>query len=425
MRQEIARSKRAAQPLPLLVSNACEYMRKAQYDAETIALYRRTWKRLKRFAGNEKYSPRLGNRFVISEATELSPYCSHREEKKDLRQIRRAVEFLSEFFLYGKVQSAHQGKKVEGTEGLQALLRGYETYCAKYRQNNASTVQNKRRHAERFLQAVSGHIGSRLERLEAIHLSQFIQSHGNLQKTSLVAMVSDLRDFLRYLWIKGILPKDLSLAVPKIRCSLDAHVPTIWKDDQISRVLAAVDRGTLIGKRDYAILLLACQLGLRAKDIRELRLENLDWAESRISLIQSKTGAPLILPLLDEVGNALIDYLQFGRPKSQRREIFLQATPPHHPFRSSSSLTTIMNRYRKLAGLSVEEFGSGGMHSLRHTLATRMMERNVPLESISSILGHRSMESTRIYTKVNLPALRTVCLDPDRIPRKEDQNERA
>ena len=337
MQQETTKSERAARPLPLLVSDACEYMRRTQYDAETIARYRRVWKRLIRFAGREDYSPRLGKRFVINEATELSPYCSRREEGKDLPQIRRVVEFLSEFLLYGKVQSAGHSNKVEGSERFQGLLRSYETYCAKYRQNRASTVHNKRRRAERFLQAVSRHIGERLERLQVIHLSQFIQSHENTQRASLAALVSDLRDFLRYLWIKGILPKDLSLAVPRIRNLLDAHVPTIWKDDQIPRILAAVDRGSPVGKRDYAMLLLACRFGLRAKEIRELRLENLDWAESRISLVQSKTGAPLILPLLDEVGNALIDYLQFGRPKSRRREIFLRATPPHRPFLSSSS----------------------------------------------------------------------------------------
>lgn len=420
MTQETARSKRPPQPLPLLVSSASEYMRKVQFDAETIARYRRIWRRLTRFAGKEAYSPRLGKRFIINEATELSPYCSRREARKDLVQTRRAVGFLSEFFLYGKVRSAQQGKKIEGTERFQSLLRGYETFCAKYRQNNPTTVRNKRYHAERFLQAVSGDIGSRIEQLKVTHLSEFIQSRGSMQKASLAALVSDLRDFLRYLWIKARLPEDLSAAVPRVRCLADAHVPTIWRDDQISRILAAVDRGSAIGKRDYAMLLLACQCGLRARDIRELRLDNLDWPASRIALVQSKTGAPLILPLLDEVGNALIDYLQYGRPQTRRREVFLQARPPHGPFRRSSSLTTIMNRYRKVAGLSVEEFGSGGMHSLRHTLATRMMERNVPLESISSVLGHRSLDSTRIYTKVNLTGLRTVCLDPDRISGEDD-----
>ena len=100
--------------------------------------------------------------------------------------------------------------------------------------------------------------------------------------------------------------------------------------------------------------------------------------------------------------------------------MFLQASPPHRPFASTSALTTIMNRYRKLAGLSVEEFGSGAMHSLRHTLATRMMEHNVPLETISSILGHRSLGATTIYTKASLPVLRTACLDPDAVVAKED-----
>src|SRR6202007_2110989 len=137
---------------------------------------------------------------------------------------------------------------------------------------------------------------------------------------------------------RGILEKDLSAELPKIRVPRDATIPSVWDQELLVRLLRAVDRSSAKGKRDYVILLLACRLGMRAGDIRTLKLDNLHWAESTIEITQAKTGAPLTLPLTNEVGDALIDYLKSGRPQAGHRELSLKVNPPFDPFTENSHL---------------------------------------------------------------------------------------
>src|SRR6516225_6536373 len=169
------------------------------------------------------------------------------------------------------------------------------------------------------------------------------------------------------------------------------------------------------GKRDYAILLLANRLGFRAGDIRTLKLENLRWAESTIEITQAKTGTPLTLPLTNEVGEALIDYLKSGRPQTKHREVFLKMKPPFDPFRENDRLYYIVKYWRQAAGITFRSPQKRGLHSLRHTLATRLLEKGTPLPTIAEILGHTSLESTRIYAKADVEALRGVALDPEEV----------
>jgi integrase len=180
-------------------------------------------------------------------------------------------------------------------------------------------------------------------------------------------------------------------------------------------LLAAVDRSSAKGKRDYAMLLLACRLGLRAGDIRALKLDQLHWDDSTIEVTQSKTGVPLILPLTGEVGDALIDYLKSGRPATAHREVFLKVNPPFDPFAADSNLHHIVSYWRRLAGIRFRTAQKRGMHSLRHTLATRLLQKGTPFPTIAEILGHTSLESTRIYAKADVESLRSVALDPEEV----------
>jgi integrase len=120
---------------------------------------------------------------------------------------------------------------------------------------------------------------------------------------------------------------------------------------------------------------------------------------------------------LEDVGEAIIDYLRYGRPKSKYREVFLRINAPFKPFVSSSALYTIFDFYRRRAKVTTP-LGRGGIHSLRHTAATRMLEKNIPVEIISEVLGHVSVESTHIYTKVDIKALRSAALNPDNLQEK-------
>lgn len=176
-----------------------------------------------------------------------------------------------------------------------------------------------------------------------------------------------------------------------------------------------LDRSSAKGKRDYAILLLACRLGLRAGDIRQLKLDQLHWADSTIEVTQSKTGVPLTLPLTAEVGEALIDYLKSGRPATAHREVFLKVKPPFDPFTANSNLHHIVAYWRRLGGIRFRTPQKRGMQSLRHTLATRLLQKGTPFPTIAEILGHTSLESTRIYAKADVEALRSVALDPEEV----------
>jgi len=202
--------------------------------------------------------------------------------------------------------------------------------------------------------------------------------------------------------------------VPKIRFPRDARIPSVWAHELVVRLLEALDRSSAKGKRDYAILLLACRLGLRVGDIRTLKLDQLHWEDSTIEITQSKTSTPLRLPLTSEVGEALIDYLKSGRPQTAHREVFLKVNPPFDPF-VGNNLHHIVTYWRLLAGVRFRTPQRRGIHSLRHTLATRLLEKGTAFTTIAEILGHTSLESTRIYAKADVEALRSVALDPEEV----------
>jgi integrase len=185
------------------------------------------------------------------------------------------------------------------------------------------------------------------------------------------------------------------------------------------RLLNVVDRSSPRGKRDYAILLLACRLGLRLGDIQALRLDDLKWDTAAIEFAQSKTGAPLCLPMTEEVGEALIDYLQFGRPQTAYRELFLRAQPPFTPLADDGRFYDIVKYWRELAGIRFRSKQHCGLHSLRHTLATQLVREQTPIHVISQILGHATTASTMIYAKADVEALRGAALNPEEVRHEE------
>ena len=245
-------------------------------------------------------------------------------------------------------------------------------------------------------------------------LSACLAWRGHVQPNTVARIVSDLRSFLRFLTLRGILPQDLRAGLPTVRVPRDARIPAVWDQVLLIRLLEAIDRSSAKGKRDYAILLLACRLGLRVGDMRALTLDHLHWEEARLESTQAKTATPLSLPLTEEVGEALIDYLRSGRPTTTHREVFLKLTPPFEPFRGGN-LYHIVTYWRKVAGITFRTPHKQGLHALRHSLATRLLEQGAPLHTIADILGHTSVESTRIYAKADVEALRSVALAPEEV----------
>jgi integrase/recombinase XerD len=220
---------------------------------------------------------------------------------------------------------------------------------------------------------------------------------------------STLRSFLRWAFLQGLLNRDLSAAAASVRQYRLAGIPDLLTDDEVAALLQAVDRSTALGKRDYAILLLAARLGMRPGDIRRLQLDHINWRSQQIIFPQAKTGRLLVLPLLSEVSDALIAYLRHGRPPTESRNVFVRHLAPYEPFVPDNNLATIFQEALRRAKLEGRH-GRKGLYLFRHTLASRLLSAGTSIKTIGDVLGHVHLDSTLIYTKVDLAHLKTVAL---------------
>jgi integrase/recombinase XerD len=224
-----------------------------------------------------------------------------------------------------------------------------------------------------------------------------------------------LRNYLSFIYQNGFICCDFSLLLPKVRIMRNSSIPHSWKKEDILKLLNAIDREDPKGKRDYAIILTIVRLGLRVSDIRAMKLSSFNWNRKTISLNMIKTKQPIELPLLDDIGWAVIDYLKNGRPKTSCDNLFIRHRPPFNAFGETSSFHESLRRYMLKAGLSIPLNAHHGMHSLRSSLAKNMLEAQAPLPVISEVLGHQNINTTSIYLKIDIGGLRKCALDPEEV----------
>lgn len=222
---------------------------------------------------------------------------------------------------------------------------------------------------------------------------------------------NSLRQFFRFLYRQHYTETDLSIHVLHDNHNRHSNIPTTYTEEEIRRIIDAPDRSSAIGKRDYLVLLLAAEYGWRSADITGFRLDQIDWERNTIRFAQQKTGMPVEYPLLSSVGNAIIDYLKHGRPESNSPEVILSAEKSKNGTRlKSPTIHSIVTRYMKKAAITGWKEKKHGAHSLRHSLATNMLKKNTSLPVISTVLGHQSTETTKIYLKVDTANLRLCTL---------------
>ena len=215
-----------------------------------------------------------------------------------------------------------------------------------------------------------------------------------------------LRQLFHYLYAFGITKKDHALYVLKDQYRNECKVPTTYTEEEISRIIAAVDRSSSVGKRDYLVLLLAAEYGWRAGDIVNFKFNQIDWNKNTISFEQSKTDMPVEFPLLASVGNAIIDYLKNGRPASDVPEVIVaeRGCTKGLPL-AAQTIHSIVSRYMQAAHVTHWQEKKHGPHSLRHSLASNLLKNNVSMPVISTVLGHQRTETTKIYLKVDVGSL--------------------
>jgi integrase/recombinase XerD len=227
-------------------------------------------------------------------------------------------------------------------------------------------------------------------------------------KSALQGFCSSLRVFLRYLYREGLIACDLSPTIEGPQIYRLSDIPRSISWGEVRRMLEAVDRRTPLGRRDYAILLLLVTYGLRAREVAALTLDDIDWKRERLSIPERKAGHSTAYPLSPVVGGAILDYLQNGRPQTTERHVFFRVLAPCAPL-TWSAIGGRASHYLRKAGISVARPGS---HTLRHTCVQRLVDANFSLKIIGDYVGHRSPDSTEVYTKVDVEALRELALGP-------------
>ena len=264
------------------------------------------------------------------------------------------------------------------------------------------------RHYLRLLEEYLRRLGvDALSDLSPSVISAFITESGKaINKRSVQSLCSILKVFLRYLYRTGVLARDLSKQIESPRHYRLSNLPRSISSEQVRQILEAVDRRDSVGKRDYAILLLLVTYGLRAREVAALTLDDFDWKRDRLHVPGRKAGHSTIFPLSPVVGEAVLAYLQHGRPKTGARSIFFRGFAPYTPL-AGPAVSARAKLYLRKAGIKIARPGS---HTLRHTCVQRLVDAHVSLKTIGDYVGHRTPDATNIYAKVKMEALREVAL---------------
>ncbi|HLB16649.1 MAG TPA: site-specific integrase [Burkholderiales bacterium] len=244
--------------------------------------------------------------------------------------------------------------------------------------------------------------------LTADDVAAFVRQRAQTLKPSACRLPGTAtRALLRFLESSGAVREGLRGAVPAIRQWKHASLPRYLSADEVARVLAASDAATPQGRRDCAIVALLARLGLRAGEVAGLRLDDLDWTQGRVCIRGAKSGRDRSLPLAQDIGDRLVAYLRHGRPATRCRHVFLRALPPYGPLRGASSVSAIVERAARRAGIDAPRRGA---HTLRHSAATWMVRRGASFKQVADVLGHARLETTGLYAKLDIDTLARVAL---------------
>jgi site-specific recombinase XerD len=246
-------------------------------------------------------------------------------------------------------------------------------------------------------------------------ITDFLGSYVSNKPKYIATILYVLRNYLAFLHNNGFIEADLAASLPHVRILRNAFIPHSWDTNDIKKLLESIDRGCPKGKRDYAIFLMVTRLGLRVSDIRSLDLSNLNWSRRTISITTQKTKKQIELPLLDDIGWAIIDYIKNGRPKTKCTRVFVRHRAPYDAVGDNECFYRELHRYMQVARITAPAGIHCGLHSLRSTLARKMLETGAPLPVISETLGHTNINTTSIYLKIDLEGLRKCTLDPEEV----------
>lgn len=329
-------------------------------------------------------------------------YRRMRPDSMDASSLKHLIDFLHR----ERVIAAEEITAPQLTPA-ERCAQAYAQYLREVRALDEATIVNYVPFIRRFLTSSFGNLPVMLSRLSACDVVRFVQHqapHLHLKRAQL--LTTALRSFLRYVRYRGEVALDLAAAVPVVANWSMPWIPRALGAGQVRQLLASIDRRSALGRRDYAILLLLARLGLRSGEVAFLELDDIDWDAGQVS-VRGKGGQQSALPLPTDVGEAIAEYVRHGRPHCAHRRVFLRSRAPIRGFMSQVAIGSIIRRALRRTGISAPTMGA---HQFRHSLASQMLRHGASLAEIGEVLRHRRPQTTTIYAKVDLGALRTLAL---------------
>ena len=320
----------------------------------------------------------------------------------------RAMHMLTDFQRYGMIFKQHN-IRLEGFSSEYEQL--FESFLLHLRKVGIaeSSIRKYRNFLFRFEYFLKNRGVLFFNQLELCHLNIYVESYAGLSRNTVAAAVSNLKRLLDFAYKHGYHEKDYSESLPIVRYNNKKRLPATFTLEETEKILSNIDRNNPLGKRNYAAIMLAARLGLRVSDVVGLRFSSIDWQTKRLSIIQQKTGKPLDLPIPEDVGWAIIEYLKNGRPETKCENIFVRHNAPFDAMTSNFG-KDIVNAAQK-AGIKTPANKTVGMHTFRHSLATSMLDKGAKINDIAQVLGQTRPESADDYISTNVDMLRQCGLE--------------
>ncbi|MEW6244957.1 MAG: tyrosine-type recombinase/integrase [Bacillota bacterium] len=359
-----------------LIKATKEELLKARYTNLSLKGIERVWINLEKYLhskGIDYFSMDIGMTFLKERyhLTETPKLSSPNEDRL------RAIQLLADFQIHQRILIRRKRKRYEFAQPFEKIFHEFMDY----RKNagiSSKTLESYTIYLERFSQYLADHAVTHVTEINVSHIHGFLQYTAAAYRTATVYCTSSiLRVLFQYLYEKQFISRNLALFVPSVKCSKKSKIPSAYSQEEIHKLLACIDRGNPKGKRDYAMLLIAVRLGMRASDICGLTFDNFKWESNTIELEQGKTNERIVLPLLNDVGEAVIDYIKYGRPTVEEKEVFLRLSAPIGRMKAPT-LHSIVTHYMNKAGIAIPEGKKHGPHALRHSLASALLHNNTP-----------------------------------------------
>lgn len=349
----------------------------------------------------ENFSSDLGFRYCDEV---IGSHLIVKNMKKSMQLRLRAIRMIISYQINGdfEFRSPRIEKNFDGSLGI--YFKKYLAYCENELNLSYKTIDNKKYYLwELAIFLEYSNYSFKDFNLDII--KDFFSSR-NYSLSSRHNANRTIKLFLHYLYDNKVTDRNLSILIMRDNYNKRAKLPTTYSELEIKKMIESVERSSAIGKRDYLILLLAAEYGLRSSDIVNFGFEHIDWEENKIKITQHKTKTLIEYDLLASIGNAIIDYLKHGRPKSSISQILVshELTRKNNPL-SAPTIHSIVAKYFRKANIDYSN-KKHGPHSLRHSLATNLLKKNISIPIIGSILGHQSTESTNIYLSIDINSLR-------------------